>query len=95
MNKLQAITESQTRLALGLSPEEFETARHPSPKHLHDPFEYKDMFELVMRLRQIWKEQQTDPSHLLIIDGDYDTDGICGAVILAASLSVFGFRFQV
>ena len=95
MNTLHAITESQVREALGLSPEAFEEARHPSPKHLHDPFQYKGMFELVTALRRLKQEQEKDPSLLLIVDGDYDTDGICASVILTAALSVFGFQFQV
>lgn len=95
MQKLHAITESQVREALGLSPEEFEEARHPNPKQLHDPFQYKGMFELITALRRLKQDQEKDPSLLLVIDGDYDTDGICASVILTAALSVFGFQFQV
>lgn len=95
MQKLHAITESQVREALGLSPEEFEEARHPNPKQLHDPFQYKGMFELITALRRLKQDQEKDPSFLLVVDGDYDTDGICASVILTAALSVFGFQFQV
>lgn len=95
MQTLRSLTEDQVRAALGLSPEEFERAAHPSPDQLHDPFQYKEMFELVMNLRKLKEEQDRDPSAVLVIDGDYDTDGVCGAVILAASLAVFGFRYRV
>lgn len=92
---LQAIVEEQIRQHLNVSPEEFEYLRHPSPSHLHDPFCYKDMRELVMHLHRFKKEQEKDESLLLMVDGDYDTDGICASVILTAALSVFGFTFRV
>ena len=95
MQTLRSLTEDQVRAALGLSPEEFERAAHPSPDQLHDPFQYKEMFEMVMNLRKLKEEQDRDPSAVLVVDGDYDTDGVCGAIILAASLAVFGFRYRV
>lgn len=95
MITLQALTEQQVRAYLNVTPEQFEYLRHPSPDHLHDPFYYKDMRELVMALHRFKQKQKNDLSLLLMVDGDYDADGIYSAVILAASLSVFGFRFRV
>lgn len=93
--QLHVLVENQVRRHLNVSPEEFEYLRHPSPNHLHDPFYYKGMRELVMCLYDFKQKQQKDPSLLLMVDGDYDTDGICASTILTASLSVFGFRFGV
>lgn len=92
---LNTLVEQQVRRNLNVSPDEFEYLRHPSPEHLHDPICYKDMRELVMYLHKFRQKQDTDPNALLVIDGDYDTDGICASAILTAALSVFGFRFRV
>lgn len=95
MQNLQTIVEAQIRASLGMTEEEFSEACHPAPGHLRDPFQYQNMYELIVELRKLRKEQEQDPHALLVIDGDYDTDGICGAVILAAALDVFGFRYQI
>lgn len=92
---LNALVEQQVRQHLDVSQEEFEYLTHPSPNHLHDPFYYKDMRELVMLLHGFKQKQEKDPSLLLIVDGDYDTDGICATAILTGALSVFGFQFRV
>lgn len=95
MEQLNTLIEKQVRRHLNVSPEEFEYLTHPCPEHLHDPLYYKDMREMVMYLRKLKEKQRQDPRLLLAVDGDYDTDGVCGAVILTAALSVFGFRFRV
>lgn len=95
MEQLSALVEQQVRRHLNVTPEEFDYLTHPNPNHLHDPFYYKGMRELVTQLHQFKKKQEKDPSLLLAIDGDYDTDGICATAVLAAALSLFGFSFCV
>lgn len=92
---LQSIVEEQTKRVLDLSPKSFEKLRNPSPEHLHDPIQYKDMRELVGFLHRFKEEQDKDPKKLLIVSPDYDTDGITSAAILAASLSVFEIDHRI
>lgn len=93
--RLQKLVETQVRNHLNIDEKQFDYLIHPSPSHLHDPFYYKDMRELVTSLHQFKKRQENDPSLLLFGDGDYDTDGVCSAIILNASLSVFGFNYRI
>lgn len=95
MKSLHVLIEEQIRLAMNLSLEDFEYITHPSPAHLHDPRYYKDMWNLCMYLHRFKQKQQTDKQLLLMVDGDYDTDGILASVILAASLDVFGFHYRI
>lgn len=95
MERLNALLEAQVRRHLDVSPEELEYLRHPDPAHLHEPLSYKNMQELVLRLHELKKLQEKHPENLLVVHGDYDTDGICAAVILAASLNMFGFKFRI
>ena len=95
MTELHVLVEQQVRRHLNVSPDEFDYLTHPSPNHLHDPFYYKGMREFVMALHAFKEEQTKNPDLLLMVDGDYDTDGICAATILTAALSVFGFQFRV
>ena len=66
MISLQALTEQQVRAYLNVTPEQFEYLRHPSPDHLHDPFYYKDMRELVMALHRFKQKQKNDLMTLLM-----------------------------
>lgn len=93
--QLQNLVSSQVRNHLNIDEKQLDYLSHPSPSHLHDPLYYKDMRELVTHLHQFKKKQEKDPSLLLIVDGDYDTDGVCSAVILNAALSVFGFNYRI
>lgn len=95
MKSLHVLIEEQVRLSMNLSPEDFDYVTHPSPAHLHDPRYYKDMWELCMYLHRFKQKQQTDDRLLLMVDGDYDTDGILAATILTAALDVFGFQYRV
>lgn len=95
MKSLHVLVEEQVRLSMNLSPDDFEYVTHPSPAHLHDPRYYKDMWELCMYLHRFKQKQQKDAQLLLLVDGDYDADGILAATILAAALDVFGFRYRV
>lgn len=95
MEKLQNLVAHQVMNHLAIDEGELNYLTHPSPSHLHDPFYYKDMRELVTYLHQFKLKQEKDPSLLLMVDGDYDTDGICSAIILNAALSVFGFNYRI
>lgn len=92
---LHLITEEHTRRVLGVSPDAFEKIKHPSPADLHDPFLLKDMRETVNFLHKMKKIQESDPTKLLVVVPDYDTDGITSAAILTASLSRFGIHHRI
>lgn len=95
MATFHSILEQQVQRHLNVSTEEFEYLTHPAPQHLHDPFYYKNMRELVTYLRRLKQKQEKDENLLLVVRSDYDTDGILASVILTAALSVFEFRFRV
>lgn len=95
MISLPALAEKVIRNHLQMSPEALDQARCQSPADLHDPFLYKGMGELVRYLNAFKQKQEENPNLILVVDGDYDTDGICASVTLAAALSVFGFRFRI
>ena len=93
--RLHLITAEHTRRVLGVTPEEFERIKHPSPKDLHDPFHLKGMRETVNHLYRMKKLQAEDPTKLLVVVPDYDTDGVTAAAILTASLSIFGIKHRI
>lgn len=62
---------------------------------LHDPFRYTGMDTLVDALWAFKGQQDKDPSKLLILDTDYDTDGIMSAVVLTAALSCFNINHRI
>lgn len=95
MLPLQALVEEQTRHALGMSEEEFAYIKNPNPSQLHDSMYYKDMRELISYLHDFKTQQQLDPNLLLVVDTDYDSDGVMSATILSASLSVFDINYRV
>lgn len=95
MTQLHVVTEEHTRRVLGVTPEEFEKVRHVNPSDLHDPFHLKGVRDTANYLRKMKQEQEKDPSKLLIVVPDYDTDGITSAAILTASLSRFGIEHRM
>lgn len=95
MEKINTLVREQVQRHLGMSQEEFEYSRNPDPSHLHDPFGYKDMRELVMCLHHLKTRQEKDSSLLLVLRSDYDTDGVCASALLTGALSAFGFQFRV
>ena len=95
MEHLQNLVRHQVKRCLNVSEEEFDYLLHPQPGHLHDPLYYKGMRDLVVCLHRFKQRQQEEKDLVLMVDGDYDTDGICASIILTAALSVFGIRFQV
>lgn len=62
---------------------------------LHDPFLYTNMDQLVTKLHEFKQEQDKNPEKLLIVDPDYDTDGIMSAAVLTAALSCFNINHRV
>lgn len=62
---------------------------------LHDPFLYTNMEILIDKLHEFKLKQDKDPSKLLIVDTDYDTDGIMSAAVLTAALSCFNIDHRV
>lgn len=62
---------------------------------LHDPFLYTNMEILIDKLHEFKLEQDKDPSKLLIVDTDYDTDGIMSAAVITAALSCFNINHRV
>ena len=59
---------------------------------LHDPLLYRNMEKLIDRLHEFAINQRDE---LLIVDTDYDTDGIMSACVLTAALSAFGIKHRV
>ena len=95
MAKLNTLVKNQVKESLGVSDEELEYLRHPAPEHLHDPFGYKGMRELVGCLHALKLRQEKDESLLLIVRSDYDTDGVCASACLSAALDAFGFAYRM
>lgn len=62
---------------------------------LHDPFLYTNMDKLVTKLYEFKLSQDKDRNRLLIIDTDYDTDGIMSACVLTAALSLFNINHRI
>lgn len=54
---------------------------------IHDPFLMFGMEETVARILEAIKGQEN-----IVVFGDYDADGVCGAVILKSALEVLGAR---
>ncbi|MEK7122206.1 MAG: single-stranded-DNA-specific exonuclease RecJ, partial [Patescibacteria group bacterium] len=60
-------------------------------RDLHDPFQHKDMEKAAQRIVRVVKEGEK-----LVILGDYDADGMCGAAIFSDFLKKIGFaNFEV
>lgn len=62
---------------------------------LHDPYLYDGMDKLVNKLHEFKLLQQQEPTKLLVIDTDYDTDGVMSAAVLSAALDVFNINYRV
>ncbi len=95
MASLRAVTENQIRAFLNVSDDEFIKLQNPAPEDMHDPGEYSDMVKFAAYLFKEKERQVKDPSKILGMFGDYDTDGICSSAISGASLNVFGFRYII
>lgn len=59
-------------------------------RDVHDPFLFRDMEKAVRRLFDAIARRE-----LITIHGDYDSDGICAAAILDATISALGGRTSI
>lgn len=87
--------KQRTLQATGLSQDELEQLIHADDSILHDPFLYDGMDVLVDKLHAFKALQVQNPNELLVIDTDYDTDGIMSASVLSAALDVFNINHRV
>ena len=81
--------------SLGWSKETLDKLIEASPDNLHDPFLYTNMETLVDKLYQFKQVQDLNPDKLVVLDTDYDTDGIMSACVLTAALSVFNINHRI
>lgn len=93
MNLYDKVKE-RTLLSTGMTEEELQAIQNENESVLHNPFLYDGMEELVDKLHE-FKLKQTKTNELLIIDTDYDTDGIMSASVLSAALDVFNINYRV
>lgn len=89
------IVKKRTSKATGLSITQLDKFPYEGKNVLHDPFLYDQMDKLVDALHDYKLKQEDDPKSLLIIDTDYDTDGIMAACVMSASLDVLGINYRV
>ena len=89
------LVQSRTLTSTGMTKEDVKTLIYADDKVLHDPFKYDGMSVLVNKLHEFKLRQQSNPRLLLVVDTDYDTDGVMSAGVLAAALSVFNINFRV
>src|SRR3989338_6643448 len=69
-----------------IQPEEIKEFLYPEyPRHLLDPFLFKDMKKVVERIFFAIKEKQA-----IVVYGDYDADGVCSASLLTTVLLALG-----
>lgn len=55
------------------------------PRHLSDPFLFKDMKRVVARIFEAIAQKQA-----IVVYGDYDADGVCSAALLTTTLQALG-----
>lgn len=67
------------------TPEAVNRFFHPTPEALHDPYLLKGMTEAIEVLRQSLSNGEK-----ILVQGDYDCDGICGAVLMMEALQEVG-----
>lgn len=82
-------------LANNITNDELESIIKADSSILLDPKDLFDIDKLVDNLYELKKLQRTNPKELLIIDTDYDTDGILSACVLSASLGLFGINHRI
>lgn len=95
MKNLVNIVKDRTLKSTNMTNEEIKALIHETSNCLHDPFLYDQMDEFVKLLHNFKLKQDQDSNLLLIVDTDYDTDGIMAATVMSAGLSVLGFNYRV
>lgn len=92
---LLELVKSRTEMATSLSEFELHNLTTANDSILHDPYLYDGMDKLITKLHEFHEIQKADPSQLLVIDTDYDTDGVMSAAVLSAALDVFNINYRV
>lgn len=87
--------KERTLLATGLDQDGLDQLIHADDSILHDPFLYDGMADLIEKIHAFKEQQTNDPNALLVIDTDYDTDGIMSSSVLSAALDVFNINHRV
>lgn len=93
--KLLQLVKERTKKALNMTDVQLDAIINEDKSSLHDPFLYDGMETLIDLLYEFKLKQDQDPSLLLIIDTDYDTDGVMSAAVLSAALDVFNINYRV
>ena len=89
------IVKKRTEQSMGLTEAQINKIINEDESVLHNPFLYDGMDKLITLLYEFKQEQLKYPYKLLIIDTDYDTDGIMSAAVLSAALDVFNINYRV
>ncbi|RKV74310.1 MAG: hypothetical protein D8H99_57900, partial [Streptococcus sp.] len=89
------IVKKRTEQSMGLTEAQINKIINEDESVLHNPFLYDGMDKLITLLYEFKQEQLKYPYKLLIIDTDYDTDGIRSAAVLSAALDVFNINYRV
>lgn len=92
---LVELVKQRTQQATGMDAEALKAMVHEDDRVLRDPFLYHGMSTLINHLHAFKLKQQSDPHQLLVIDTDYDTDGIMSAAVLSAALDVFNINYRI
>ena len=93
--RLLNLVKERTKKALNMNDTQLDAIINEDKSSLHDPFLYDGMEALIDLLHEFKLKQDQDPSLLLIIDTDYDTDGVMSAAVLSAALDVFNINYRV
>lgn len=93
--RLLNLVKERTKKALNMTDVQLDAIINEDKSSLHDPFLYDGMETLIDLLYEFKLKQDQDPSLLLIIDTDYDTDGVMSAAVLSAALDVFNINYRV
>lgn len=86
---------SRTEQSTGFTRDQLRGLARANDTVLHDPFLYDGMSDLVNKLHDFAVHQESHPEDLLVIDTDYDTDGVMSAAVLSAALDVFNINYRV
>ena len=78
-----------------LSEEDLDNIINADASILIDPEYLYDIEKLIDKLHEIKIKQQKNPKQLVILDTDYDTDGILSACVLTAALGVFNINHRI
>ena len=81
--------------SLEITEAELEKLKNADKSILIDPALLHDIDNLVDKLYDVKVHQETNPNDILIVDTDYDTDGVLSACVLTAALSVFNINHKI